>query len=107
MKVSIITATNNSAATIVDTLKSLEMQSYPDIEHIIIDGASTDKTLDFIRQHSTRVTTIISEPDQGIYDALNKGIAAATGDIVGFFAFRRSLCLYKCAAGYRGNISGG
>ncbi len=84
MKVSIITATYNSAATIVDTLKSLEMQSYPDIEHIIIDGASTDKTLDFIRQHSTRVTTIISEPDKGIYDALNKGIAAATGDIVGF-----------------------
>ena len=84
MKVSIITATYNSAATIADTLKSLEGQTYPDIEYIIIDGASKDNTLDFIKQHSSRVTTMISEPDKGIYDALNKGINAATGDIVGF-----------------------
>ncbi|MGL4958419.1 MAG: glycosyltransferase family 2 protein [Plesiomonas sp.] len=84
MKVSIITATYNSAATIHDTLASLESQTYPDIEYIIVDGASKDNTLDVINHNCTRVSKIISEPDRGIYDALNKGIAAATGDIVGF-----------------------
>ncbi|WP_429102244.1 glycosyltransferase family 2 protein [Aeromonas veronii] len=84
MKVSIITATYNSAATIRDTLASLESQTYPDIEYIIVDGASKDNTLEVVNQHCTRVSKIISEPDRGIYDALNKGIAAATGDIVGF-----------------------
>ncbi len=84
MKVSIITATYNSANTITDTLRSLEAQTYHDIEYIIIDGASKDNTLDVINRHCTRVTTIISEPDKGIYDALNKGINAATGKIVGF-----------------------
>lgn len=84
MKVSIITATYNSSETIIDTLKSLEQQSYPDIEYIIVDGASKDNTLEVVRQKCTRVSTIISEPDKGIYDALNKGIQAATGDIVGF-----------------------
>ncbi|MGL6377312.1 glycosyltransferase [Aeromonas hydrophila] len=84
MKVSIITATFNSAATIHDTLASLESQTYPDIEYIIVDGASKDNTLEVISHNCTRVSKIISEPDRGIYDALNKGIAAATGDIVGF-----------------------
>ncbi|ELI6450153.1 glycosyltransferase [Photobacterium damselae] len=84
MKVSIITATYNSANTIIDTLKSLEQQTYPNIEYIIIDGASKDNTLDIIKAHSSKVSTIISEPDKGIYDALNKGINAATGDIIGF-----------------------
>ncbi|HGY1012479.1 TPA: glycosyltransferase family 2 protein [Aeromonas salmonicida subsp. smithia] len=84
MKVSIITATYNSAATIHDTLSSLENQTYPNIEYIIVDGASKDNTLEVIKNHCTRVSQIISEPDHGIYDALNKGIAAATGDIVGF-----------------------
>ncbi|MFT6919593.1 MAG: glycosyltransferase [Cognaticolwellia sp.] len=84
MKVSIITATYNSAATIKDTLKSLNNQSYSNIEYIIIDGASRDNTLEVIKQECSRVTTIISEPDKGIYDALNKGIKAATGDIIGF-----------------------
>ncbi len=84
MRVSIITATYNSSETIVDTLKSLEQQSYPDIEYIIIDGASKDNTLEVVRQNCTRVSKIISEPDKGIYDALNKGIQAATGDVIGF-----------------------
>lgn len=84
MKVSIITATYNSVNTIVDTLKSLEMQTYSDIEYIIIDGASKDNTLQVISDNCSRVSTVISEPDKGIYDALNKGIMAATGDIVGF-----------------------
>lgn len=84
MKVSIITATYNSSQTIQDTLTSLEQQTYDDIEYIIVDGASKDNTLDVIKQHCSRVSKIISEPDKGIYDALNKGIKAATGDIVGF-----------------------
>ncbi|MUK29480.1 glycosyltransferase [Aliivibrio fischeri] len=84
MKVSIITATYNSANTIIDTLNSLEQQTYHDIEYIIIDGASKDNTLDVINRNCTRVTTVISESDKGIYDALNKGVNAATGDIVGF-----------------------
>lgn len=84
MKVSIITATYNSAQTIKDTLVSLEAQTYPDIEYIVIDGASKDHTLEVIKQCSTKVNQIISESDKGIYDALNKGIAAATGDIIGF-----------------------
>ncbi|ARD43583.1 glycosyltransferase family 2 protein [Colwellia sp. PAMC 21821] len=84
MKVSIITATYNSAETISDTLQSLNAQSYKNIEYIIIDGASNDNTIDVINQECPRVTKIISEPDNGIYDALNKGILVATGDIVGF-----------------------
>jgi len=84
MKVSIITATYNSSATIIDTLKSLEAQTYLDIEYIIVDGASKDNTLDIIKANSSRVSKVICEPDKGIYDALNKGIKAAKGDIVGF-----------------------
>ena len=84
MKVSIITATYNSAQTIKDTLASLEVQTYPDIEYIVIDGASKDHTLEVIKQYSTKANQVISESDKGIYDALNKGISAATGDIIGF-----------------------
>jgi glycosyltransferase len=84
MKISVITATYNSAQTLKDTIKSLNSQSYPDIEYIIVDGASTDSTLTIVEQYGHRVTTVISEKDNGIYDALNKGIALATGDVVGF-----------------------
>ncbi|MBN8133413.1 glycosyltransferase family 2 protein [Vibrio vulnificus] len=84
MKVSVITATYNSSQTIVDTVRSLEGQTYSDIEYIIVDGASKDNTLQVIEQNCSRVSKIISEPDRGIYDALNKGIQAATGDIIGF-----------------------
>ncbi|MDH6018063.1 glycosyltransferase family 2 protein [Vibrio splendidus] len=84
MKVSIITATFNSSKTILDTLNSLNVQTYSDIEYIIIDGASSDNTISVIKENCDRVAMIVSEPDKGIYDALNKGISAATGDIVGF-----------------------
>ncbi|WP_387491281.1 glycosyltransferase family 2 protein [Photorhabdus sp. RM96S] len=113
MKISIITATYNSEKTLADTLLSLEKQTYQNIEYIIIDGASEDNTLMMINKNSTRVTTIISEPDKGIYDALNKGIATATGDIVGFlhsddlFAYPEAIAdivamfeKYKCEAVY-------
>lgn len=84
MRISIITATYNSEKTISDTLLSLEQQTYQDVEFIIIDGGSKDNTLDVIKEKSTRVTKVISEPDKGIYDALNKGIHHATGDVIGF-----------------------
>lgn len=84
MRVTIITATYNSQNTIRDTLLSLEKQSYHDIEYIVVDGASTDSTLEIIKNTCSRVSTIISEPDKGIYDALNKGIKASSGDIIGF-----------------------
>lgn len=82
MKVSIITATYNSAATIADTLRSVQSQTHPDIEHIVVDGLSTDQTLDIVRSYP-HVSRVVSERDQGIYDAMNKGIGMATGDIIG------------------------
>lgn len=83
MKVSIITATYNSAANIANSITSINRQSFKNIEHIIVDGASKDDTLAIINSMPSRVTKIISEPDKGIYDAMNKGIKLATGDIVG------------------------
>ncbi len=84
MKVSIITATYNRADTIKDTLESVLKQDYPDIEHIIIDGASTDHTLQVIAPYKRPALAVHSSPDKGVFDALNKGLALATGDIVGF-----------------------
>lgn len=85
MKISVITVCYNSAATISDTLASVAGQSFASVEHIIIDGGSTDGTLEIIKNHSDhseRVVKFISEPDKGIYDAMNKGIALATGDVI-------------------------
>ena len=82
MKISIITATYNSARTLADTLNSVKGQDYPDIEHIIVDGASFDDTLSIAKQF-THVARIISEKDKGLYDAMNKGIASTTGEVVG------------------------
>jgi glycosyltransferase len=84
MRISIITVAFNSAATIADTMRSVAAQTYDDIEHLVIDGASTDDTVAVVRDHGARVTKLVSEPDQGIYDAMNKGLALATGDFVGF-----------------------
>ena len=84
MEISIITVSFNSAATIGDTLASLAEQTWPEIEHIVIDGGSTDATLDIVRQRESHLARVVSEPDSGIYDAMNKGVAAATGDIIGF-----------------------
>ncbi len=82
MKVSIITATYNSAATISDTLCSIAVQNYDNIEHIIVDGLSHDNTCDIVREYP-HVAHFTSEKDKGIYDAMNKGISIATGDIIG------------------------
>lgn len=83
MKVSIITASYNSEKTIEDTLKSVTSQDYPNIEYILIDGNSKDSTLDIISKYASKISRVISEPDKGIYDAMNKGISYATGDIIG------------------------
>jgi len=82
MLISLITTTFNSSKTISDTIKSVESQSYLSIEHIIIDGLSSDNTLDIVNDFP-QVSKIISEKDRGIYDAMNKGIAAASGEIIG------------------------
>lgn len=82
MKISIITVCYNSAKTIVDSIMSVLSQDYPDIEYIIIDGGSTDGTIDIINKYSAKITKFISEPDNGIYDAMNKGICLASGDII-------------------------
>lgn len=82
MKVSIITATYNSAETVADTLSSVQFQTYPHIEHIIVDGKSSDNTLDIVAA-SGHSGPLVSEKDRGLYDAMNKGIDMTTGDIVG------------------------
>lgn len=81
--VSIITVCYNSAKTIEDTLRSVAEQEYPLIEYIVVDGGSTDGTLDIIAKYRDKIALLISEPDNGIYDAMNKGISHSTGDIVG------------------------
>jgi len=83
LKVSIITVVYNGEKTIEDAILSVASQSFPSIEHIIIDGASTDDTLSVVRKHENKITRVISEPDRGLYDAMNKGIKYATGDIIG------------------------
>lgn len=83
IKVSIITVTYNSEATLADTIDSVVAQDYGNIEYIIVDGKSTDRTCDIIKQYRPHIAKFISEPDKGIYDAMNKGIKMATGNIVG------------------------
>jgi glycosyltransferase len=82
MKISIITATYNSAATVRDTLECIRTQRHPLIEHIVVDGASGDNTLDIVKDFP-HVAKLVSEKDKGIYDAMNKGIGMATGEVVG------------------------
>lgn len=86
MKISIVTATYNSGRTLRDTMESVLAQTYDDIEHIIIDGFSKDNTMDIVREMEPRYNgrlRYISERDKGIYDAMNKGIAIASGDVIG------------------------
>lgn len=83
MKISIITTTFNSSATIMDCLESVRVQAEKDVEHIVVDGASTDGTLNILEQQKDIIDKIISEPDKGIYDGMNKGLLVATGEIIG------------------------
>jgi glycosyltransferase involved in cell wall biosynthesis len=83
MKVSIITVCYNSASHVEDAINSVAAQDYGNIEHIIIDGGSTDGTIALLEKHDGRIASWISEPDRGIYDAMNKGIGMATGEVIG------------------------
>lgn len=83
MKITIITVCYNSAATIEKTILSVKEQTYKNIEYIIVDGNSKDKTVSIIQKHDDIISRWISEPDKGLYDAMNKGVAMATGDVIG------------------------
>lgn len=83
MKISIVTAVLNRANYIADSLRSLGAQNYPCVEHVIIDGASTDGTLDILRDNRIANSLLVSEEDSGIYHALNKGLLLCTGDVIG------------------------
>lgn len=102
MKISIITVCFNSASTIEDTIKSVLSQTHKDIEYIIIDGGSTDETLSIIENYRESISCVISEPDDGLYDAMNKGIRAATGDVIGILnsddVFENHSVLFNIAA---------
>jgi len=83
MKVSIITVCFNAEKTIRDTIESVLSQVHNDIEYIVVDGQSTDTTLDIIKEYEGQISKYVSEPDEGLYDAMNKGVNMATGEVVG------------------------
>ncbi len=83
MKVSIITVVYNNEQFIGSAIQSVLSQTYPNIEYIIIDGASTDRTMEIVNSYREKIKIIISEPDKGLYDAMNKGMAVSTGDVIG------------------------
>ncbi len=84
MKISVVTATYNCRSVLPRCLASVSAQSYHSVEHIVIDGASTDGTLDLLYNNKSKISVLVSEPDSGIYDALNKGISCSSGEIIGF-----------------------
>lgn len=105
MKISIITVCRNSADTIEDAILSVLNQKNIDLEYIIIDGGSTDGTMDIINKYKDKIVRIISEKDNGVYDAMNKGIALATGDVVGIINsddfYRNDNILEEVAGSFR------
>jgi glycosyltransferase involved in cell wall biosynthesis len=102
MKISIITVCYNSANTIEKTIQSLKDQYYSDIEYIVVDGNSSDGTLKIILEHQEIISSYVSESDKGLYDAMNKGIAMATGDLIGILnaddSFHHNTVLEEIAA---------
>jgi glycosyltransferase involved in cell wall biosynthesis len=84
LKITVITVAFNAVQSIADTLESVASQTHRDIEHIVVDGASTDGTLELVKTRGGRVAQLVSEPDEGIYDAMNKGLRLASGDVIGF-----------------------
>lgn len=84
LTISIVTASYNAANTLADTLKSVSLQSYPSVEHVVMDGGSRDATSDVVQLHGQHLSRFVSEEDRGIYDAMNKGFILTRGEIVGF-----------------------
>ncbi|NLO17091.1 MAG: glycosyltransferase [Arcobacter butzleri] len=100
-KISIITVVWNNAKTIKDAIDSVISQTYENIEYIIIDGASTDGTVEIVQNYGDKISKFISEKDKGLYDAMNKGIALATGDVIGILNsddFYKSNDILECVA---------
>ena len=110
MKISVVTTVYNRAETIGDTLKSVQQQTFENIEHIIQDGGSTDKTLKVINQCKTQRMDVVSEPDDGIYDAINRGLKRATGDDIGLLhsddVFASPTVLQEIEAAFMPGIDG-
>jgi glycosyltransferase involved in cell wall biosynthesis len=92
IKLSVITASLNAAPHIERSIQSVAAQTYPDIEHVIIDGGSTDGTLEIVDRYRDRIGYFVSEPDRGIYNAMNKGIEAASGDVLFFLNADDQFC---------------
>jgi glycosyltransferase involved in cell wall biosynthesis len=91
MKITLITVTYNSEKYLQNAIQSVYNQDYSNIEYIIVDGGSTDSTLSIIEQNSTCITKWISEKDNGMYDAINKGMKMATGDVIGILMQKKHL----------------
>ncbi len=104
MRISIITVSYNSAATLKDTIDSVQRQAYEDLEHILVDGASTDGTMGIVQSHA-HISKWVSEKDNGLYYAMNKGFAMVTGDVVGILnsddVYASDSVLKKVAAAFR------
>ena len=95
-RISVITITYNSAATLEETIRSVTSQDYPALEYVIIDGGSTDGTLDIVQKYKDQIQVVVSEPDNGISDAFNKGISRATGEIMVSSTLTTSCSLALC-----------
>lgn len=110
MKISIVTVTYNSAATVEQTIQSVLSQTYHDVEYIIVDGLSTDGTQNIIEKYRDRIAHFISEKDTGIYNAMNKGIQLATGDVIGILnsddLYKNAEVLSKVAAQFSTHTDG-
>ena len=104
IEISVITAVYNRARTLPNTLASIAQQQHRALQHIVIDGASSDGTLEILEAHRDALSALVSEPDQGVYDALNKGLTIASGDVVGFLhsddVFAHSQVLQRIASAF-------
>jgi len=110
LKISVVTVVLNCHDTIADALRSVSSQVYGDVEHVVVDGGSIDGTMDVLNANRDQIDVLLSEADRGIYDALNKGIALATGDVVGFLhaddVFADALVLSRIADAFADDAVG-